>query len=194
MELIDNSTISKDGISTRSSTSKAEALKVASSENSSKPSSSGASVAGPSVKSVKKGDLYWCQMGSYPYWPCMVSPDPESQEVSIRKKSSGRSYEKCHVRFFGDKGSRSWVRRSKLISYKGRSYFDDAIKTMKNKTFEKLYQKGLKSKCWHTAIEEADAVINCKPDNRMIKFENILENSKNFKKTKASSKIQHKKP
>lgn len=181
MDMSDETT-SKGGISTRSSTSKAEPSVRHLSKSISNPSSSIEIIADPSAKAAQKGDLYWSQIGSYPYWPCMVTPDPENQEISLRMSHFGKSYKAYHVRFFGDKGSRSWVKNSKLIPYEGRTAFDNKIKSMKNKKFENLYKKGLKNKSWHTAIEEADLVQNCQPENRFIKYENILENSKKLSK------------
>lgn len=188
MEFNDDSH-SRGGISTRSSSSKAEP--VSKSGSTSMPSNSVGSepISAQSLTKFQKGDLYWSRIGAYPYWPCMVSPDPENQEISSHLNHFGKSYEACHVRFFGDKGSRAWVKKSKLISYEGRSDFDDKVASAKDKSFKKLHRKGLKNKCWHTAIEEADLMNICRPEERIMKFENILDSSrKPLKKTKKASR------
>lgn len=143
----------------------------------------------PIAKTVQKGDLYWGQTGSFPFWPCMVIPDPENQEISSERNHFGKPYEAFHVRFFADNGKRSWVKKSKLIPYDGSSNFYNKIKAMKNKSFDKLYKRGMKYKNWPIAIEEADMIRSVQPESRMMKFENILENSK----VKRPAKIQKKK-
>lgn len=206
---------SKSGISTRSSSSKGaqkiddhEKISIRSSilsrssskaepvadgvEKISEPSSSQSQNSHSSLGSIHKGDLFWSQIGSYPYWPCIVTPDPDNQEIATRLSHFGRSYEAYHVRFFGDKGSRSWIKKSKLIAYEGRNKFDDKIKSLKSKNSKRLHKKGLRNKFWNTAIEEADLVKSCRPEERLKKFEDILESSNKF--ANQSTKISRKRP
>lgn len=145
-----------------------------------------------SKTTIKKGDLYWSKIGSYPYWPCIVTPDPINNQITSEISYFGKSYTAFHVRFFGDNGSRSWVISSKLIPYKGQDSLEDFVKNIKNKSYINTYKKGLKNKKWRTAIEEADIVNNCELETRISKFENILEQSKKDIKPRKNRKNQKK--
>lgn len=62
---------------------------------------------------IKSGEIYWARLGTHPYWPCIISPYEESH------MSSGK-FVRINVRFFADKGRRSWVTLSSLLRYNGR--------------------------------------------------------------------------
>ncbi|VEN39926.1 unnamed protein product [Callosobruchus maculatus] len=69
------------------------------------------------MSSYKHGDLIWAQIGSYPYWPCMVTYAPDTREVK-RTCNMGRGIRTVyHVQFFGDRGRRAWINVTKTMPF-----------------------------------------------------------------------------
>lgn len=134
------------------------------------------------IVSVKKGELFWAQIGTYPYWPCIISPDPDKKTISYTEKSVSKSHIIHHVRFFADNGRRSWVREDKLLPYNGRESFvqkySDLPRDPKNYKLIKLYKKTVNNKTWDLAIAEADSLRPYSLKERGQKFETILEISR----------------
>lgn len=154
----------------------------------SKDSANGSSI-DAEIMSVQSGELYWAQIGTYPYWPCMISPDPEKKTVSYKENVATKSHIIYHVRFFADNGRRSWVREDKLLLYNGRESFVEKFSKPKAKVgkdgkkrrsssnssfMDKLYRKTLKNKTWDLAIAEADSLIPYSLKERLTKFDEIL--------------------
>ncbi|KAJ8286320.1 hypothetical protein GJAV_G00037110 [Gymnothorax javanicus] len=67
------------------------------------------------------GDLVWAKVGTYPWWPCMVSCDPQL-EVHTRINTRGRR--EYHVQFFGSVAERAWVHEKRVAQYEGREQFE----------------------------------------------------------------------
>nr|CAH7733445.1 unnamed protein product [Callosobruchus chinensis] len=69
------------------------------------------------MSSYKHGDLIWAQIGSHPYWPCMVTYAPDTKEVK-RTCFVGRGIRTIyHVQFFGDKGRRAWINVTRTMPF-----------------------------------------------------------------------------
>lgn len=150
----------------------------------SKDSANGSSI-DTEIISVKSGELYWAQIGSYPYWPCMISPDPDKKTVSYKDNFATKSHVSYHVRFFADNGRRSWVKEDRLLPYHGREPFVQRFSkiTPKKKRnsidFQhKLYRKTVNNKTWDLAIEEADSLVPYSLQERIKLFEAILDKSR----------------
>ncbi|KAL5282689.1 NSD1 family protein [Megaselia abdita] len=147
----------------------------------SKDSANGSSI-DTEIISVKAGELFWAQIGTYPYWPCMISPDPEKKTISYKEHVATKSYIIHHVRFFADNGRRSWVKEEKLLPYNGRESFVQKFSKLPRGAkdpLHKLYKKGLSSKTWDLAIIEADSLRAYPPKERIRKFNSVLEMSRN---------------
>lgn len=148
----------------------------------SKDSANGSSI-DTEIVSVKTGELFWAKIGTYPYWPCMISPDPDKKTISYTEKSATKSHIIHHVRFFADNGRRSWVREDKLMPYSGREAFVQRFSALPKdhrnyKTNYKLYKKTLNNKTWNLAIAEADSLRPYPLKERAQKFDTILEISR----------------
>ncbi|XP_064421578.1 histone-lysine N-methyltransferase NSD3 isoform X3 [Latimeria chalumnae] len=70
------------------------------------------------------GDLVWSKVGTYPWWPCMVSLDPQLQVHTKTNARGGREY---HVQFFGSIPERAWVYEKRVQEYKGHSQYDQLL-------------------------------------------------------------------
>ena len=76
------------------------------------------------------GDLVWARVGSYPWWPCMISNLPQPSNLKeIEADSHNTRYVKYSgvlrpkrtfsVLFFGSAKEHAWVFESCIIDYKG---------------------------------------------------------------------------
>uniref|UniRef100_A0A674NYC4 Histone-lysine N-methyltransferase NSD3 n=1 Tax=Takifugu rubripes TaxID=31033 RepID=A0A674NYC4_TAKRU len=72
------------------------------------------------------GDLVWSKVGTYPWWPCMVSSDPQmkvhTQCGSFCVCAGHREY---HVQFFGSVAERAWIHEKRIVIYQGKQQFED---------------------------------------------------------------------
>ncbi|XP_064163230.1 histone-lysine N-methyltransferase NSD3 isoform X2 [Anguilla rostrata] len=67
------------------------------------------------------GDLVWAKVGTYPWWPCMVSCDPQ---LDVHSRINTRGHREYHVQFFGSVAERAWVHEKRVVEYEGRDQFD----------------------------------------------------------------------
>ncbi|OBS67073.1 hypothetical protein A6R68_04380, partial [Neotoma lepida] len=57
------------------------------------------------------GDLVWSKVGTYPWWPCMVSSDPQ---LEVHTKINTRGAREYHVQFFSNQPERAWVHEKRI--------------------------------------------------------------------------------
>uniref|UniRef100_A0A3B3ZHF7 Histone-lysine N-methyltransferase NSD3 n=1 Tax=Periophthalmus magnuspinnatus TaxID=409849 RepID=A0A3B3ZHF7_9GOBI len=90
------------------------------------------------------GDLVWSKVGTYPWWPCMVSSDPQMKffVLGAHVKKSHREY---HVQFFGSVAERAWIHEKRIVTYQGKQQFDELqAETLRKTTNQVEKQKLLK--------------------------------------------------
>uniref|UniRef100_A0A665T5X1 Histone-lysine N-methyltransferase NSD3 n=1 Tax=Echeneis naucrates TaxID=173247 RepID=A0A665T5X1_ECHNA len=68
------------------------------------------------------GDLVWSKVGTYPWWPCMVSSDPQ---MKVHTRINTRGHREYHVQFFGSVAERAWIHEKRIVIYQGKKQFDD---------------------------------------------------------------------
>ncbi|MBN3316447.1 NSD3 methyltransferase, partial [Atractosteus spatula] len=74
-----------------------------------------------SCKDHEVGDLVWAKVGTYPWWPCMVSCDPQSD---VHTRINTRGHREYHVQFFGSVPERAWIHEKRVVVYQGRHQFE----------------------------------------------------------------------
>ncbi|XP_039625171.1 histone-lysine N-methyltransferase NSD3 isoform X2 [Polypterus senegalus] len=67
------------------------------------------------------GDLVWSKVGTYPWWPCMVSCDPQ---LNVHTRINSRGHREYHVQFFGSIPERAWIHEKRVVIYEGSYQFD----------------------------------------------------------------------
>uniref|UniRef100_A0AAY4AMH2 Nuclear receptor binding SET domain protein 3 n=1 Tax=Denticeps clupeoides TaxID=299321 RepID=A0AAY4AMH2_9TELE len=112
------------------------------------------------------GDLVWAKVGTYPWWPCMVSSDPQLKvhtRINTRGKQGHREY---HVQFFGSVPERAWIHEKRVVVYQGRSQFEDLqADTLKKCTNPTEKQKLLKPQSqrersqWEVGVGHAESAL-----------------------------------
>uniref|UniRef100_A0A671TMS9 Histone-lysine N-methyltransferase NSD3 n=1 Tax=Sparus aurata TaxID=8175 RepID=A0A671TMS9_SPAAU len=68
------------------------------------------------------GDLVWSKVGTYPWWPCMVSSDPQ---MKVHTRINTRGHREYHVQFFGSVAERAWIHEKRIVMYQGKKQYDD---------------------------------------------------------------------
>ncbi|XP_036383499.1 histone-lysine N-methyltransferase NSD3 [Megalops cyprinoides] len=75
-----------------------------------------------SCKDHEVGDLVWAKVGTYPWWPCMVSYDPQ---LDVHTRINTRGHREYHVQFFGSVPERAWIHEKRVVVYQGQHQFDE---------------------------------------------------------------------
>ncbi|XP_048368442.1 histone-lysine N-methyltransferase NSD3 isoform X3 [Sphaerodactylus townsendi] len=70
------------------------------------------------------GDLVWSKVGTYPWWPCMVSSDPQ---LEVHTRINTRGAREYHVQFFSNQPERAWVHEKRVREYIGRKQYDQLV-------------------------------------------------------------------
>nr|XP_015828585.2 histone-lysine N-methyltransferase NSD3 isoform X4 [Nothobranchius furzeri] len=88
------------------------------------------------------GDLVWSKVGTYPWWPCMVSSDPQ---MKVHTRINTRGHREYHVQFFGSVAERAWIHEKRITTYQGKQQFDELqAETLRKTTNPVEKQKLLK--------------------------------------------------
>uniref|UniRef100_A0A671QW35 Histone-lysine N-methyltransferase NSD3 n=1 Tax=Sinocyclocheilus anshuiensis TaxID=1608454 RepID=A0A671QW35_9TELE len=123
-----------------------------------------------SCQEYEIGDLVWAKVGTYPWWPCMVSSDPQSN-VHIRLNKRG--VKEYHVQFFGSVPERAWIHEKRIVVYKGESQFEELqAETLRKATNPTEKQKLLKPQSqkeraqWEVGVGHAEAALQMTREER----------------------------
>ena len=69
------------------------------------------------------GDLAWARISHYPYWPAVITIEPNSSKkytnVLEKHGSLRREY---HFQFFEEPVQRAWVEQSNIIKFEGKIF------------------------------------------------------------------------
>ncbi|XP_018312439.1 histone-lysine N-methyltransferase NSD2 [Mycetomoellerius zeteki] len=127
------------------------------------------------------GQLAWARVGNFPFWPCMITVDPESRiyyKVKVRTKSVIMM---VHVHYFGDKGRHSWVSANCMMQFTSLADFQKLAESLTTDTKKKdpkyvaafVVKPGIKKK-WQNAVKEATETQPLSTEERiaifMVKF------------------------
>uniref|UniRef100_A0A8C1V5H8 Histone-lysine N-methyltransferase NSD3 n=1 Tax=Cyprinus carpio TaxID=7962 RepID=A0A8C1V5H8_CYPCA len=123
-----------------------------------------------SCQEYEIGDLVWAKVGTYPWWPCMVSSDPQS---SVHIRLNKRGVKEYHVQFFGSVPERAWIHEKRIVVYKGESQFEDLqAETLRKATNPTEKQKLLKPQSqkeraqWEVGVGHAEAALQMTREER----------------------------
>ncbi|KAI5614321.1 histone-lysine N-methyltransferase NSD3 isoform X1, partial [Silurus asotus] len=109
------------------------------------------------------GDLVWAKVGTYPWWPCMVSSDPQ---LKVHTRINTRGHREYHVQFFGSVAERAWIHEKRILMYKGESQFEELqAETLRKTTNPTERQKLLKPQSqreraqWEVGVGHAESAL-----------------------------------
>ncbi|RVE66357.1 hypothetical protein OJAV_G00106480 [Oryzias javanicus] len=124
------------------------------------------------------GDLVWTKVPGYPWWPCMVTSDPEFNS-HFKEKQKAVTCELdilYHVQYFGDAPERSYVFERNMVSFTGEQQYPELCQGITipgscvthRKTSASVPQK-LQAQ-WNMGVIQAKEALNMLPDQRLENF------------------------
>ncbi|XP_075063136.1 histone-lysine N-methyltransferase NSD3 isoform X4 [Mixophyes fleayi] len=141
------------------------------------------------------GDLVWSKVGSYPWWPCMVSCDPQ---LHVHSKINSRGAREYHVQFFSNEPERAWIHEKRMREYRGQKQFEQLVAEDSAKVVnqsEKLKMRKPRPQKeriqWEIGVAHAEKALSMTREERIEQYTFIYvdpESSPEHKKTVTISK------
>uniref|UniRef100_A0A3Q4IAT2 Nuclear receptor binding SET domain protein 2 n=1 Tax=Neolamprologus brichardi TaxID=32507 RepID=A0A3Q4IAT2_NEOBR len=110
------------------------------------------------------GDLVWTKVSGYPWWPCMVTTDPELNN-HFKQKQKSLLY---HVQYFGDAPERGYIFEKNMVSFTGEDQYQELSRSNKQPTTPSVPRK-LQAQ-WNMGIIQAKEALDMSLDARMANF------------------------
>uniref|UniRef100_A0A8C5HVB7 Nuclear receptor binding SET domain protein 2 n=1 Tax=Gouania willdenowi TaxID=441366 RepID=A0A8C5HVB7_GOUWI len=100
------------------------------------------------------GDLVWTKVSGYPWWPCMVTTDPEVNN-HVKQNRLGLLY---HVQYFGNAPERGYTFEKNMVFFTGVDQYQE------------LSQSRKRSAQWDIGVVQAKEALGLSADSRLEKF------------------------
>ncbi|XP_067100108.1 histone-lysine N-methyltransferase NSD2 [Osmerus mordax] len=124
------------------------------------------------------GDVVWTKVSGSPWWPCMVTIDPELNK-HFKHKVNCRTGLLYHVQYFGDNPERGYMLERSMVSFRGEDQYQQLCRSNKLPTaaaFPKqpLVPRKLRAQ-WSLAVGQAQRAAGLPPKERLALFSFIYE-------------------
>uniref|UniRef100_A0A803W8B3 Nuclear receptor binding SET domain protein 3 n=1 Tax=Ficedula albicollis TaxID=59894 RepID=A0A803W8B3_FICAL len=120
------------------------------------------------------GDLVWSKVGTYPWWPCMVSCDPQ---LDVHTKINTRGAREYHVQFFSNQPERAWVHEKRVREYHGHKQYEqllaEAAKQASNHSEKQKIRKPRPQReraQWDIGIAHAEKALKMSREERIEQY------------------------
>ncbi|KAF7201203.1 histone-lysine N-methyltransferase NSD2 [Nothobranchius furzeri] len=132
----------------------------------------------PLQASFSVGDLIWAKVSGYPWWPCMVTTDPEFS-VHIKQKqkeTNGRLGPFYHIQYFGDAPERGYIFEKNMVSFTGENQYLELSQSSKAAASCSVRRKRTPSiprklqAQWNMGIIQANEALSMTPEKRIENF------------------------
>uniref|UniRef100_A0A8B9LU49 Nuclear receptor binding SET domain protein 2 n=1 Tax=Astyanax mexicanus TaxID=7994 RepID=A0A8B9LU49_ASTMX len=70
------------------------------------------------------GDVVWTKVSGYPWWPCVVTTDPETN-LHFRQKANSRTGSFYHIQYFSDAPERGYIAGKNMVTFSGKEQFPE---------------------------------------------------------------------
>ncbi|CAL8273789.1 unnamed protein product [Merluccius merluccius] len=132
--------------------------------------------------SFSVGDVVWTKVSGSPWWPCMVSTDPELEHHAKPKhRARGAPGLLYHVQYFGDCPERGYIWERSMVSFRGEDQYEELSQanrvTVKQHTSRIVHKRqGTASvprkfrSQWTVGVSQAQEALRLPLDQRMDKF------------------------
>uniref|UniRef100_A0A3P9KU55 Nuclear receptor binding SET domain protein 2 n=1 Tax=Oryzias latipes TaxID=8090 RepID=A0A3P9KU55_ORYLA len=132
----------------------------------------------PSRTRFCPGDVVWTKVSGYPWWPCMVTNDPEFNS-HFKEKQKAVTCELdilYHVQYFGDAAERGYVFERNMVSFSGEEQYPELCQGIRlpgscvthRKTSASVPQK-LQAQ-WNMGVIQAKEALCMPPEERLENF------------------------
>ncbi|XP_074465891.1 histone-lysine N-methyltransferase NSD2 isoform X2 [Sebastes fasciatus] len=123
------------------------------------------------------GDLVWTKVAGYPWWPCMVTTDPEfNNHIKPKQKVNSRSGLLFHVQYFGDAPERGYIFEKNMVSFTGEDQYQELSQGNKQPASRVIHKKTAPSvprklqAQWNMGVIQAKEAFSMSLDERMVNF------------------------
>uniref|UniRef100_A0AAV2JH78 Histone-lysine N-methyltransferase, H3 lysine-36 specific n=1 Tax=Knipowitschia caucasica TaxID=637954 RepID=A0AAV2JH78_KNICA len=123
------------------------------------------------------GDLVWTKVSGYPWWPCIITTDPEHnshlrEKEKVNNPKTGLLY---HVQYFGDAPERGYIFEKNLVAFTGEEQYQEL-----NGGNHPIHKKTLSvprkfQAQWKVGIAQAKESLDMTPDQRLTAFSFIYD-------------------
>uniref|UniRef100_A0A3Q2YGJ6 Nuclear receptor binding SET domain protein 2 n=1 Tax=Hippocampus comes TaxID=109280 RepID=A0A3Q2YGJ6_HIPCM len=121
----------------------------------------------PSSFSV--GDVVWTKVSGYPWWPCIVTTDPErNHHVKPKPNAKSRSGFLYHVQYFGDAPERGYIFEKNMVSFARESQYQELSLRNKQPTLPSVPRKMRPQ--WKMGVIQATEALAMSLDDRLANF------------------------
>ena len=67
-----------------------------------------------------RGDLAWARYSHYPFWPGIITIEPNSSKYTRVLEKHGSLRREYYIQFFEEPVQRAWVEQSNIIKFEGK--------------------------------------------------------------------------
>uniref|UniRef100_A0A4W5KK94 Nuclear receptor binding SET domain protein 2 n=1 Tax=Hucho hucho TaxID=62062 RepID=A0A4W5KK94_9TELE len=124
------------------------------------------------------GDVVWTKVSGYPWWPCMVSTDPELnthlKHKAINSRTAGIMY---HVQYFGDTLERGYIFEKNMVSFRGEEQYVELCHGNKQPASRVIHRKSTTPSVprkvhaqWVVGITQAKEAACLALEERLVKY------------------------
>uniref|UniRef100_A0AAZ3RSV3 Nuclear receptor binding SET domain protein 2 n=1 Tax=Oncorhynchus tshawytscha TaxID=74940 RepID=A0AAZ3RSV3_ONCTS len=120
------------------------------------------------------GDVVWTKVPGYPWWPCMVSTDPELnthlKHKAINSRTAGVMY---HVQYFGDTLERGYIFEKNMVSFRGEEQYVELCHGDKQPASRVSTTPSVPRKLhaqWVVGITQAKEAASLALEERLVKY------------------------
>ncbi|XP_064784883.1 histone-lysine N-methyltransferase NSD2-like isoform X2 [Oncorhynchus masou masou] len=124
------------------------------------------------------GDVVWTKVSGYPWWPCMVSTDPELnthlKHKAINSHTSGILY---HVQYFGNTPERGYIFQKNMASFSREEQYVELCHGNKQPCSWVYHRKSTTSSVprklhaqWVVGITQAKEAVSLALEERLAKY------------------------
>ncbi|KAJ3613756.1 hypothetical protein NHX12_020002 [Muraenolepis orangiensis] len=133
--------------------------------------------ASPAV-SFSVGDVVWTKVSGSPWWPCMVSTDPE-MEQHAKPEHRELLY---HVQYFGVCPERGYILENCMVSFRGEDQYEELSQANKQSVSRIDHKRQgcvpvprkLRAQ-WSVGVSQAQEALSLPLDQRMDKFTYVYD-------------------
>uniref|UniRef100_A0A8C1F4Q5 Nuclear receptor binding SET domain protein 2 n=1 Tax=Cyprinus carpio carpio TaxID=630221 RepID=A0A8C1F4Q5_CYPCA len=129
------------------------------------------------------GDVIWSKVSGYPWWPCMITTDPEFN-MHFRSKGkvlNSRTGLLYHVQYFGNAPERGYVFEKSMVTFSGKYQYQSLCRSNKlpidisgrKRAIPRKYREH-----WETGVSQAAEALGLLIEERLAKFSFVYENGK----------------
>uniref|UniRef100_A0A673IXV4 Histone-lysine N-methyltransferase NSD2-like n=1 Tax=Sinocyclocheilus rhinocerous TaxID=307959 RepID=A0A673IXV4_9TELE len=126
------------------------------------------------------GDVIWTKVSGYPWWPCMITTDPEFN-MHFRSKGKQKKGLLYHVQYFGNAPERGYVFEKSMVTFSGKHQYQSLCRSNKLPIDISGRKRAIPRKFreqWETGVSQATEALGLLLEERLAKFSFVYENGK----------------